>query len=100
MGSKAAVWEVKDPLLASSYEDSSEGYIPNTGSIYHSNSTYGNGSQYGHVNTPQYRNTASMYGGPAPSLVGGISGGQMYGGNGAGKGAYGGKGYPPNGERY
>jgi hypothetical protein len=79
------VWEVKDPLLA-----------PGATSDY-----------------PE-EDTASNYnGGPAASLVGGISGGQMYGNakGGYGGGGYGGqpgygqaqgqgRGYPPSGERY
>jgi len=95
VGSKAAVWEIKDPLLAGSYEDSSDaGYGANTGSLYHGGGGYGNGSQYG-------GNAQSMYGGPSPSLVGGLSGTQMYGGAGTGKGGHGGRGYPPNtAERY
>ena len=50
VGSKAAVWEVKDPLLAGSYTDE------DASSNYHAPS-----QQYG-------------YGGGAPSLVGGVSG--------------------------
>lgn len=57
VGSKATVWEVKDPLLAGAEE--------------------------------QYEDTASGYHGPG-SLVGGVSGGQLYQGGG---------GYPPS-ERY
>ena len=83
VGSKAAVWEVKDPLLA--------------------------GADY-----PE-EDTASNYHGGAPaSLVGGVSGGQLYGngkGGGYGHGGYGGqpagygvqgqgRGYPPGNERY
>jgi len=69
VGSKAAVWEVKDPLLAG-----------------------GNGSgglEYGE------EDAGSNYHGGAPaSLVGGVSGQQLYS-----KG-YGGRGYPPQNERY
>ncbi|KAI4518803.1 hypothetical protein K523DRAFT_354541 [Schizophyllum commune Tattone D] len=67
VGSKAAVWEVKDPLLAGSYTDE------DASSNYHAPS-----QQYG-------------YGGGAPSLVGGVSGKQLYGN---------GRGYPPNSDRY
>jgi len=63
VGSKAAVWEVKDPLLAGGGTD----YDEDTASNYHA--------------------------GGAASLVGGISGQQMYGGGGRGK-------YPPPTERY
>ena len=70
VGSKAAVWEVKDPLLAG-----------------------GNGSgglDYGE------EDAASNYNGGAPaSLVGGVSGQQLYS-----KAGYGGRGYPPQNERY
>jgi len=70
VGSKAAVWEVKDPLLAG-----------------------GNGSgglDYGE------EDAASNYGSGAPaSLVGGVSGQQLYS-----KVGYGGRGYPPQNERY
>jgi len=64
VGSKAAVWEVKDPLLA--------------------------GSDYPEDDSSNYH--AGDRGGTA-SLVGGISGQQMYGGGGRG-------GYPPPSERY
>jgi len=94
VGSKAAVWEVKDPLLAGG----------------------GNGPEYGgpgtHYPGTAHQNyseedTASNYHGGAPaSLVGGVSGAQLYGGGGGG-GAQGynpyqqqqqmrGRGYPPN----
>jgi hypothetical protein len=66
VGSKAAVWEVKDPLLAPGGVDYSE---EDTASDYHR-------------------------GAPA-SLVGGVSGQQLYQ-----KGGYGGRGYPPSSERY
>jgi len=70
VGSKAAVWEVKDPLLADYPEDD-------------------NASHY-----------AGGGGGVAPSLVGGISGQQMYARGGAPQGGYGGGrpgAYPPSG---
>jgi len=83
VGSKAAVWEVKDPLLAQSDYNQSED------------------------------DTASYHGGGgfAPSLVGGVSGGQLYGnlpkggynGGGGGGGGYGGnygRAYPPAGGGY
>ncbi|TFY68020.1 hypothetical protein EVG20_g3713 [Dentipellis fragilis] len=66
VGSKAAVWEVKDPLLAGA--DSGLDYEQDSASNYH--------------------------GAPA-SLVGGVSGQQLYQ-----KGGYGGRGYPPSSERY
>ncbi|KAG5652829.1 Chitin synthase, class 7 [Sphagnurus paluster] len=69
VGSKAAVWEVKDPLLAN-------------------------------AGTPDYpeEDTASNYhGGPAASLVGGVSGQQLYAPQ-AQKGGY--RGYPPSDGRY
>lgn len=62
VGSKATVWEVKDPLLAGhEYEEES----------------------------------ASTYHGAPASLVGGVSGQNLYS-----KGGYGGRGYPPSSERY
>ena len=63
VGSKATVWEVKDPLLAG-------------------------GTDYGD------EDSASNYthGGPPASLVGGLSGKQLYGN--------GGRGYPPPMERF
>jgi hypothetical protein len=80
VGSKAAVWEVKDPLLAQSDYNQSE------------------------------EDTASYHGagGFAPSLIGGVSGGQLYGnlpkgGHGGGGGGYGGnygRAYPPAGGGY
>ncbi|KAI0318010.1 chitin synthase III catalytic subunit [Amylostereum chailletii] len=65
VGSKAAVWEVKDPLL-------------------------------GQDSDPYNEDTASNYHGAPASLVGGVSGQQLYQ-----KGGYGGRGYPPPGpDRY
>jgi len=64
VGSKAAVWEVKDPLLA------------------------GQDSEYA-------EDVASNYQGAPGSLVGGISGKQLYQQRG-----YGGRGYPPSSDRY
>lgn len=85
VGSKAAVWEVKDPLLTATVAADFE---EDTTSNYHT-------------------------GGTAASLVGGVSGGQYYygggakGGAGAGaggysQGGYGGaqRGYPPTSDRY
>jgi hypothetical protein len=75
VGSKAAVWEVKDPLLAGG----------STGALDYSEED-GGGTYYPGDN-------ASNYHAPA-SLVGGVSGQQLYG-----KGP--GRGYPPPGsERY
>jgi len=69
VGSKAAVWEVKDPLLA------------------------GGGAIADYV---EEDNQSSYHGGGAPaSLVGGVSGQQLYNQRG-----YGGRGYPPSSERY
>jgi len=101
VGSKAAVWEVKDPLLAGEYDEdgSSERYAypsavppmpPPMPSGYPSSNSGSNASGY-----PGFR----QQGGPAPSLVGGVSGAQMY--NGAKGGGGGGRGYPPGpGDRY
>jgi hypothetical protein len=78
VGSKAAVWEVKDPLLAA----------PNSGG----------GLDY------QEEDTASNYHGGAPaSLVGGVSGQQLYSNQGQKMGyggGGGGRGYPPSDGRY
>lgn len=68
VGSKAAVWEVKDPLLA------------------------GSGSGGGEYNEED--GASNYHGGPA-SLVGGVSGQQLYQ-----KGGYGARGYPPSSERF
>jgi hypothetical protein len=65
VGSKATVWEVRDPLLAGQESDS-----------------------YG-------EDIASNYHGAPGSLVGGISGQQLYQQKG-----YGGRGYPPSSDRY
>lgn len=66
VGSKAAVWEVKDPLLTSSTPlDPSEEEV---------------GSAYHHA---------------PPSLVGGVSGGQLYGNHNPNGGGHGRR-YPPN----
>jgi len=67
VGSKASVWEVKDPLLAGS--PGGLDYEEDTASNYH--------------------------GGAPASLVGGVSGQQLYQ-----KGGYGGRAYPPSSERY
>lgn len=73
VGSKAAVWEVKDPLLAGADADEdTSSYYPGAG---------------GHT----------------ASLVGGVGGQQWYNGNGRGGagGQYpGGRSYPPSSERY
>ena len=73
VGSKAAVWEVKDPLLAG-----------------------GAGTDYAEEDASSY------YPGAAPaSLVGGVSGQQWYNGrSGPGNMNSGGRGYPPSSERY
>ena len=72
VGSKAAVWEVKDPLLAGGADYSEE-----------DNSSYLHNS-----------------GGPPASLVGGVSGQQLYNGRGPAYGQGGARGYPPSSERY
>jgi Chitin synthase export chaperone len=68
VGSKASVWEVKDPLLAGGAPGGMDYSEEDTASNYH--------------------------GGPPASLVGGLSGQQLYQ-----KGGYG-RGYPPSSERY
>ncbi|KAJ7644406.1 chitin synthase III catalytic subunit-domain-containing protein [Roridomyces roridus] len=93
VGSKAAVWEVKDPLLAAG----------------------GNGPDYAlaggnyagtaHYNYSEEDTASNFHGGGTPaSLVGGVSGGQLY--QGAGFNPYQqqaahqrGRGYPPGAER-
>jgi hypothetical protein len=70
VGSKAAVWEVKDPLLAG-----------------------GNGS--GGLDYGEDDGLSNYHGGAPASLVGGVSGQQLYS-----KTGYGGRGYPPQNERY
>ena len=80
VGSKAAVWEVKDPLLAGA----------GTGGMDYST---------------EEDNASNYHGGGPASLVGGVSGGQLYGAphhqayGGPQKGAM--RGYPPSaGDRY
>lgn len=108
VGSKAAVWEVKDPLLAPSAGDydednsSSERYgaPPPLPGYPASNGSFSNFAGQGQQ---QHGYPGFKQGVPAaPSLVGGVSGAQMYGGAGAGRNAgAGGRGYPPAGsERY
>ena len=78
VGSKVAVWEVKDPLLA--------GY---------GNSGGGGGSSQGGYSRGGYGGGAYDYDdahGPTGSIIGGTSGTQMYGGGSSGK-----HGYPPHG---
>lgn len=72
VGSKAAVWEVKDPLLVS-------GVTPVT-------TGYGGGFGGRHEGEGYPDDDGSNYHTPA-SLVGGVSGGQFYGSHG----------YPPQG---
>jgi hypothetical protein len=69
VGSKASVWEVKDPLLA--------------------------GGAPGGLDYSEEDTASNYHGGPPASLVGGVSGQQLYQ-----KGGYGGRGYPPSSERY
>jgi len=106
VGSKAAVWEVKDPLLAPSGEyldeDSTSDRYPYSGNnssyntapippIPNQQPQYGGGGQ-GQGQYPSYPAFKQQGGGGnAPSLVGGVSGGQYYGPRGNG----GGRGYPP-----
>jgi len=106
VGSKAAVWEVKDPLLAPSGEyldeDSTSDRYPYSGNNSSYNTApipplpnqqpqYGGGGQ----GQGQYQSYPALRqqggGGNAPSLVGGVSGAQYYGPRGNG----GGRGYPP-----
>ncbi|KAK7052805.1 Chitin synthase, class 7 [Paramarasmius palmivorus] len=82
VGSKATVWEVKDPLLAGGYGGSSAASAP--GGDY-SEEDVGSSYQYAPPNA-QF----NQYGGKPASLVGGISGSQMYNQKGRG-------GYPPAG---
>jgi len=79
VGSKAAVWEVKDPLLAA----------PSTGQMDYS----------------EEDNASNYHGGAPASLVGGVSGQQLYSNQGqkmgyGGGGGGGGRGYPPSDGRY
>lgn len=89
VGSKQAVWEVKDPLLAGG-SGADYDYQEDASSNFHAGA--GGYNQYG--------------GGQTASLVGGISGQQLYGGpgkqQGGHAGGYGGPGrsYPPGSERY
>jgi hypothetical protein len=82
VGSKQAVWEVKDPLLASS-SGLDYDYQEDSSSNLHSGFQPGG---YGGSHTA--------------SLVGGVSGQQYYGGQSKGGQGGGGRGYPPNSERY
>jgi len=77
VGSKVAVWEVKDPLLAG-YGSSGGGGASSQGG------GFGRGYGSGYDNDELH--------GPAGSIVGGTSGAQMYGGGPSGK-----HGYPPQG---
>jgi len=95
VGSKAAVWEVKDPLLAAG----------SSGPDY--SLAGGNFAGTAHYNYSE-EDTASNYHGGAPaSLVGGVSGAQLYGNGGTpGYNPYQqqaphqrGRGYPPSAER-
>ncbi|KAK0197890.1 chitin synthase III catalytic subunit-domain-containing protein [Armillaria mellea] len=88
VGSKQAVWEVKDPLLSSGYPGSSNASAPSGdyseedgGSNYHGgyNNNYGSGGA-----------------GKPASLVGGVSGAQLY----QQRGGYNRGGYPPAGGGY
>ncbi|CAA7266399.1 unnamed protein product [Cyclocybe aegerita] len=109
VGSKAAVWEVKDPLLAPSgpeYDEDTASerytYASSVGSpgFNNNNSSYGYGAGMGGGGgngvppMPPLPGYASR-GGNAPSLVGGVSGTQLYGGQGQG----GRRAYPPGADR-
>ncbi|THH03622.1 hypothetical protein EW145_g6134 [Phellinidium pouzarii] len=74
VGSKATVWEVKDPLLANSA-----------------------GADYSEEDASSYFPGGA---GAPGSFVGGVGGQQWYGGRGAVSGQPGGRGYPPSSERY
>ncbi|KAF8798213.1 hypothetical protein BYT27DRAFT_7343552 [Phlegmacium glaucopus] len=113
VGSKAAVWEVKDPLLAPSGEyldeDSTSDRYPYSGNNLSYNAPpasqmsyqqpqYGNGGGQGQgQGQGQYQSYPAFKqgGGNAPSLVGGVSGGQFYGPKGGNGGGGGGRAYPP-----
>ncbi|KAF5347046.1 hypothetical protein D9758_011632 [Tetrapyrgos nigripes] len=84
VGSKAAVWEVKDPLLAG------QGNSAHGGDYSEEDS----GSNYGFAPPPGFGGYAGG-GGKAASLVGGVSGTQLY--DRKVGGGPGGRGYPPNG---
>ena len=94
VGSKAAVWEVKDPLLAAGGGGPDYGLAGN------------NYAATAHYNYSE-EDTASNYHGGAPaSLVGGVSGAQLYNGAAPGFNPYQqqqpqqrGRGYPPNAEQ-
>ncbi|KAJ6521397.1 chitin synthase III catalytic subunit-domain-containing protein [Mycena vulgaris] len=97
VGSKAAVWEVRDPLLAGGGAD-----YASTGNNYATTAHYNHSEE----------DTASNYHGGAPaSLVGGVSGAQLYNGGAPAFNPYQqqqqqqqqpqqrGRGYPPNAEQ-
>lgn len=91
VGSKQAVWEVKDPLLSAG-----PGY-PGSGA-----SDEGLGSDYhGHGGYNPPNANYGGYGGKTASLVGGVSGTQLYQQkSGYGGGGNGGRGYPPSSGGY
>jgi len=113
VGSKASVWEVKDPLLAGSNNG------PNLGAGSSGGLDYSEED-----NTSNYHVPGGRGGGAPASLVGGVSGGQLYqqgyGGGGGGQQqqqqpgygggqggyalksgpGYGGDDYPPSNKRY
>ncbi|KAJ7637517.1 chitin synthase III catalytic subunit-domain-containing protein [Mycena rosella] len=95
VGSKAAVWEVRDPLLAGGGNGPDYGGVPGN--------NYANNQQYNYSE----EDTASNYHGGAPaSLVGGVSGAQLYNGGAPAFNPYQqqqpqqrGRGYPPAEQR-
>jgi len=111
VGSKAAVWEVKDPLLAPSGEyldeDSTSDRYPYSGNnpSYNTPPAHpmpnqqpqypGGGQGQGQGQYPSYPVFRQQGGGNAPSLVGGVNGAQYYGPKGGNGGNGGGRGYPP-----
>lgn len=102
VGSKAAVWEVKDPLLSNGDDEdtSSERYPvppPLPGYPSSTNGSYSNFQNQSQPGQGQYpypgfkAGGGGGGGGNAPSLVGGVSGAQLYGSQGK-------RGYPPGGQ--
>ena len=94
VGSKVAVWEVKDPLLAgygNAGMASGSGFGNGAGSSHQGGYGRGGGNDYyddaSHYGVPQ-----QYGGGKTGSLVGGVSGNQLYGSGGSKQ-----HGYPPQG---
>lgn len=91
VGSKQAVWEVKDPLLAGPGSGPGGDYLEEDASNYHSGGGYN-----GYSNAPPFTNYAHNANNHPASLVGGVSGQQLYQQQ---RGAQRG-GYPPSGGGY